>query len=51
MGTGQTNKTQAKTPVYGNQDGYQVQDNGGQYFGPMVPMEVEDEFLKKEVPT
>ena len=54
QGTGQTNKTQDRTPAYGNQDGNngnQVQDNGGQYFGPMVPIEVEDGFLKTEVPT
>ena len=54
QGTGQTNKTQERTATSGNQDGNdgnQVQDNGGQYFGLMVPMEVEDEFLKTKVPT
>ena len=53
-GTGQTNETQDRTPACGNQDGNdgnQVQDNGGQYFGPMVPIKVEDKFLKTEVPT
>ena len=53
-GTGQTQETQERTAASGNQDGNdgnQVQDNGGQYFGPMVPMEVEDEFLKTKVPT
>ena len=32
-------------------DGNKAQDNGGQYFGPMFPMEVEEEFLKTKVPT
>ena len=53
-GTGQTQETQERTAASRNQDGNdgnQVQDNGGQYFRPMVPMEVEDEFLKTEVPT
>ena len=53
-GTGQTNETQERTAASGNQDrndGNQIQDNGGQYFSPMVPMEVEDELIKTEVPT
>ena len=54
FGTSQTNETQERTAPSGNQDrndGNQVQDNGGQYFGPMFLMEVEDEFLKTKVPT
>ena len=53
-GTGQTNKTQERTAASGNlygNDGNQVQDNGGQYFSLMVPVEVGDEFLKTKVPT